>query len=283
MEWAGWIVAAVFGAFAGWMVQRERAQQRTRDASLSVLRDQLMERDRDLSEHRASSQRRLRATEDEAKHAVSGLAKNLLPVEDALQRALRAQGDAQSYRDGVALVIRQLETELAAFGVKPVQVQAGDLFDPHIHESVAAASGVAEGELCVVSVERRGWWLHERLLRPAEVVVGYRVVAAPAAVPVLPGALQAEPTEIELAADEVLAAIRATEDEDDERTGEVRAPKPSPDPISLLDTQVLNPRAPLDSAHDTAAPEDAPPSEPGPISLGPEEPTAELEFTRLKP
>jgi molecular chaperone GrpE (heat shock protein) len=117
MEWAGWIVAAIFGALAGWLVQRERAQQQARDASLSVLRDQVMERDRDLSEQRASSQRRLRATEDEAKHAVSGLAKNLVPVEDALQRALRAQGDAQSYRDGVALVIRQLETELAAFGV----------------------------------------------------------------------------------------------------------------------------------------------------------------------
>jgi molecular chaperone GrpE len=282
MEWAGWIVAAIFGALAGWLVQRERAQQQARDASLSVLRDQVMERDRDLSEQRASSQRRLRATEDEAKHAVSGLAKNLLPVEDALQRALRAQGDAQSYRDGVALVIRQLETELAAFGVKPVQVQVGDLFDPHVHESVAAASGVAEGELCVVSVERRGWWLHERLLRPAEVVVGYRVVA-PAAVPALPGALNAEPTEIELAADEVLAAIRATEDEDEERTGEVRAPKAGPDPISLLDTQVLAPRALLDSAEgEVVAAQDAPLSEPGPVSLGPEEPTAELEFMRPK-
>jgi hypothetical protein len=134
----------------------------------------------------------------------------------------------------------------------------------------------------VVSVERRGWWLHERLLRPAEVVVGYRVVA-PAAVPALPGALNAEPTEIELAADEVLAAIRATEDEDEERTGEVRAPKAGPDPISLLDTQVLAPRALLDSAEgEVVAAQDAPLSEPGPVSLGPEEPTAELEFMRPK-
>jgi molecular chaperone GrpE len=104
--------------------------------------------------------------------AAAGLIEELLPIVDDFERALRADAgpDAESYREGVALILRQLRDLLARRGVTPVEALGAD-FDPHLHQAVAyePSPGHRDGE--VIEELRRGYRMGDRLLRPAMVKV----------------------------------------------------------------------------------------------------------------
>jgi len=96
---------------------------------------------------------------------------NLLPVIDDFERAfgsLDANLAGLSWFDGIILIYRKLQQLLENSGVKPIEAD-GQEFDPRLHEAVAHVDG-EEGK--VVSVVQRGYKMHDRVLRPAMVVVG---------------------------------------------------------------------------------------------------------------
>ena len=70
--------------------------------------------------------------------------------------------------DGVHLIYRKLIALLESTGVKPIKTE-GETFDPQFHEAVAHVEGE---ENKVISEVQRGYLLHDRVLRPAMVVVG---------------------------------------------------------------------------------------------------------------
>ena len=94
----------------------------------------------------------------------------LLPVLDALERALQAGSVDREFYDGVAATHRLFVAALRGAGAEPIDA-VGQPFDPNLHEAVGAvpADGVAPGT--VVREVRRGWRLGGELLRPAQVVV----------------------------------------------------------------------------------------------------------------
>ena len=95
----------------------------------------------------------------------------LLPVLDALERALQTGSTDREFFDGVAALQRLFLTALREAGAEPIDA-VGQPFDPSVHEAVATApaeSGVTPGT--VVRETRRGWRLGDELLRPAQVVV----------------------------------------------------------------------------------------------------------------
>jgi molecular chaperone GrpE len=99
--------------------------------------------------------------------------KDLLPLMDDLERALRAEAGAEgaeNYRRGVELIYKRLEEILRRRGVRPIEALGAD-FDPNFHEAVAhdPAEGRREGE--VIEDFRRGYMLGDRLLRPSMVKV----------------------------------------------------------------------------------------------------------------
>jgi len=116
-----------------------------------------------------------RRTEQEkvefSKFANSNLMLNLLPVLDDLERAL-ASIPAKSARlpwvDGVRLIARKLKATLEAQGLKPIKA-LGEPFDPYFHEAVRQDKG-KEG--IVIEELQKGYKLHDRVIRPATVVVG---------------------------------------------------------------------------------------------------------------
>ena len=73
-----------------------------------------------------------------------------------------------SWFDGIYLIYRKLQQLLENAGVTPIQAE-GQTFDPHFHEAVAHVDG-EEGK--VISEVQRGYKMHDRVLRPAMVVVG---------------------------------------------------------------------------------------------------------------
>ena len=126
----------------------------------------------ELGEVKASAARQLRAEKTAARHAVQAFARDLLPVTDGMDRAVEQEhGDAAGWRQGVGLVRSSLEAALAQHGVVPVEAAQGDGFEPREHECISELPAESESAaLTVVAVQRRGWKLHDRLLRPAEVV-----------------------------------------------------------------------------------------------------------------
>jgi len=108
-----------------------------------------------------------------AESAAADLIKDLLPLVDDMERALKADGGSEAaapIRKGVELIHKQLLDTLRKRGVTPVDALNTD-FDPHFHMAVAyePAEGRREGE--VVEEFSRGYMLGDRLLRPAMVKV----------------------------------------------------------------------------------------------------------------
>jgi len=96
---------------------------------------------------------------------------NLLPVLDDFERAFKSLDSrlaGLSWFDGILLIYRKLRQLLENAGVSPIEVE-GQAFDPRFHEAVAHIEG-EEGK--VISEVQRGYKLHDRVLRPAMVVVG---------------------------------------------------------------------------------------------------------------
>ena len=109
---------------------------------------------------------------DQADAAVASAIEDLLPIVDNLERALEAPAgeDADSYRQGVELIHRQMMDVLRRRGVTPIE-SVGTDFDPQVHQAVAHEASPVHREGEVMEEFRRGYKLGDRLLRPAMVKV----------------------------------------------------------------------------------------------------------------
>ena len=110
---------------------------------------------------------------EEQRYGHASFARELLPVLDNLQRALDAaqqQAENSPMVQGVALVRSQLLEIFGRFGITSIEA-LGQPFDPHLHESVSQQTRADVAPGMVVAVLQPGYRLHERVLRPAKVVV----------------------------------------------------------------------------------------------------------------
>ena len=105
------------------------------------------------------------------KFAVERIAESLLPVMDSLEAALgAAEAAPQALRDGVEITLKQLKTAFQKASLSEIVPAAGERFDPHKHQAMAAVESAAEPNT-VVAVMLKGYQLHDRILRPALVTV----------------------------------------------------------------------------------------------------------------
>jgi molecular chaperone GrpE len=96
---------------------------------------------------------------------------NLLPVLDDLERAfnsLSAKLAQLTWIDGIRLIYRKLQAILETRGLTEIKT-VGENFDPTVHEAVSQGEG-EEGK--VIEELQKGYKLHDRVIRPALVVVG---------------------------------------------------------------------------------------------------------------
>ncbi len=137
------------------------------------MRDRFMRALADAENARKRSERDRREAEQ---YGGSKLARDMLPVYDALRRALDSASDDQralapALIEGVDLTLRELTKVLTKHGVEPISPKVGDAFDPQQHEAMfeAPLPGTKVGQIIQVMAE--GFILHDRLLRPAQVGV----------------------------------------------------------------------------------------------------------------
>lgn len=95
---------------------------------------------------------------------------DLLEVVDNLERAVEAPGSAEDLKQGVDMILRQLGEMLRRYGVAPVEAE-GLAFDPALHEAVSRQESGEVSEPTVAQELQKGYRLHDRLVRPARVVV----------------------------------------------------------------------------------------------------------------
>lgn len=109
----------------------------------------------------------------ERQYAQTPLAGDLLSALDNLDRALDAAdkaGDKGPLAQGVALVRNQLLDALRRHGVKPIDAK-GKPFDPNQHQAVMQQPSAEVPPQTVLTVLEQGYTIHDRVLRPARVIV----------------------------------------------------------------------------------------------------------------
>lgn len=122
--------------------------------------------------------RQVREQEDAKRFANERLLKDMMPVLDNLDRALDAakqqtsdMSDAgKNVVDGVQMVLKQFSDTLKKHGVTPFSA-LGEVFDPNRHEAVAQREDTSAIANTVIEEYQRGYLLHDRLVRPAMVIV----------------------------------------------------------------------------------------------------------------
>lgn len=101
---------------------------------------------------------------------LEGFAAALLAVKDSLDAALTVENTSiESFKEGVELTARQLDSAFEKFAVKPLAPQ-GERFDPHRHQAISQVESDQEPGT-VVTVLQKGYLIHDRVLRPALVIV----------------------------------------------------------------------------------------------------------------
>ena len=105
------------------------------------------------------------------------LARDLFPVLDNLDRAMdsmKGKSQAESLLSGIELVRKMFIDGLARNGIEPVA--ATDVpFDPNFHEAVMQQPSGDRPPMTVLNVLQAGYKLHDRVVRPAQVVVSTAV------------------------------------------------------------------------------------------------------------
>ena len=151
--------AAATGETAGELERAERALEDERQRTLRLRAD-------------FENYRRRAQGEQEMARQVGARAAllPLLPVVDAIERALEAGSTDPMFYEGVVSTERLLLAALREAGAEPFE-SVGRPFDPRLHEAVATTGSDRAEPGTVVRETLRGWRLGEELLRPAQVVV----------------------------------------------------------------------------------------------------------------
>jgi molecular chaperone GrpE len=146
-----------------------RLQQLEQEAS--TMRDQALRAAADLKNFK-------RRTEEERanliRNATAGLIMKLLPILDDFDLAMQhvpADVAETSWFNGLQGVQRKIQTVLEGEGVKPIEA-LGQPFDPNFHDAVMHEDAGPEQAGKVTADLRRGYTLHERVIRPTMVKVG---------------------------------------------------------------------------------------------------------------
>ncbi|MGZ8729292.1 MAG: nucleotide exchange factor GrpE [Thermoanaerobaculia bacterium] len=104
------------------------------------------------------------------RYATAAVLKDILPVLDNFDRALEHAEEGDEFHKGVLMIYKQLFEVLLRHGLKPID-EAGVVFDPNFHEAVVREEDDSVPSHTVVAILQKGYFLHDRLLRPALVKV----------------------------------------------------------------------------------------------------------------
>jgi molecular chaperone GrpE len=151
------------------------------DPELDAVRTKLAATEQELNNYKLkladfdnARKRLVRDAEIERKYATEALARDLLGALDNLDRALEAAkraGDTGPLATGVSVTAGQFLDAFKRHGITRIEVPPGTPLDPNLHQAVMEQPSPEFAPGQVIQVLQNGFMLHDRVLRPASVIV----------------------------------------------------------------------------------------------------------------
>ncbi len=127
---------------------------------------------RKLAEFETMRKRAERERSEYFRHALGNFLRDLIPIVDGFDRALEhadPEARGSDFGQGVAMIRQQVDELWRKYGVR--EVDTSQPFDPNVHEAVATEPRGDVAKDTILEVLRKGYFLNDRLLRPALVKV----------------------------------------------------------------------------------------------------------------
>ena len=171
------------------------SEQDKSDIVIQELQQQIKEQSEKAAEHQEAHIRALAEIENLKKRnnseltkarnfAVSEFARSMLDVMESLDQALENKPEENSanvidsIREGVDLTRKQLLSAFEKAAITKIDPKIGDEFDANLHQAMTVAQTDKYPPNRITTVYRPGYTIHDRLLRPAMVIVSSAVVDA---------------------------------------------------------------------------------------------------------
>jgi len=139
-------------------------------AEISEQKERYLRTVADLENYR---KRALREKDEARRQANCGLMEDLLPILDNFRLGLKSAESHEGgavFAEGFRMILGQMESTLRQNGLEEINPESGP-FDPNFHEAVAHVPHEEVADGAIIEVHRIGYKLHERLLRPAAVLI----------------------------------------------------------------------------------------------------------------
>jgi len=134
------------------------------------LKDLLLRRQAEFDNFRKRSDRE---RSEYVQYAGMEFVKQLLPILDDFERALKADSGSPEYAKGVEMIHHRLAETLKKLGLEPIET-AGAQFDPHLHQAIERVETQDAEDGAILGEFQRGYHFKGKLLRPSMVKVAVR-------------------------------------------------------------------------------------------------------------
>ncbi len=145
----------------------ERDQLKAENAELH---DRLLRRQAEFENYRKRSER---DRSEFIQYAAMELVRDLVPILDDFERAMKVETADQNYAKGIALIYQRFYDTLAKIGLEPIET-AGRSFDPNLHQAVDRVHTDEAEDQAILQEYQKGYNFKGKLLRPAMVQVAVR-------------------------------------------------------------------------------------------------------------
>ena len=137
---------------------------------IAELEDKLLRTQAELENFRKRSRREI---EENFRYREIDLLRDILPILDSVSRAIEASkkvADVESLVSGFEMTSQQVLKVLASHGCSPIQTD-GKQFDPSMHDAILQQEVPGSQPGAILAGASRGFMLHDRVVRPAQVIV----------------------------------------------------------------------------------------------------------------
>ena len=149
---------------------RVRAERDSFKLERDELKDLLIRRQAEFDNYRKRSEKE-RA--DYLQYAAMDVIRDLIPVLDDFERALKVEAPNSDYAKGVEMIYNRMFEAMKKLGLEPIEA-AGKMFDPHVHQAIERVETADAADNTVLGEFQRGYAFKGRLLRPAMVKVAVK-------------------------------------------------------------------------------------------------------------
>ncbi len=151
-------------------VDQLRTERDGAKAERDEIKDLLLRRQAEFENFRKRTEKE---RSDYLQYAAMDMVRDLLPILDDFERALKIEGAGPEYARGIEMIYNRMYETLKKMGLEPIATE-GTTFDPNVHQAVERVETEDSPDGTILSEFQRGYRFKGKLLRPTMVKVAVR-------------------------------------------------------------------------------------------------------------